>query len=67
MVDLLATAKLNDDEIEEIPQPNRGNKVSKKNKKKNKNLLEDLDDEFAGLFLYLICNFMHFFLLRIYP
>lgn len=53
LVDLLATTKLNDDEIEEMQQPNRGNKVSKKNKKKNKNLLEDLDDEFAGLFLFL--------------
>lgn len=49
LVDLLADTKLNDDEVvvEEIPQPNRGNKTSKKNKKKNKNQ-QDFDENSAG-------------------
>lgn len=43
----MADAKLNDD-VEEIPQPIRGNKISKKNKKKNKNQQQDLEEDSAG-------------------
>lgn len=51
LVDLLANAKLNDDndDLEEISQPNRGNKISKKNKKKNKNQQQNLEDDSAGI------------------
>lgn len=50
MVDLLAATKLNDEDetIEENPQLNHGNKISKKNKKKNKNQ-QDLEDELASI------------------
>ncbi|XP_060848463.1 ATP-binding cassette sub-family F member 1 [Rhopalosiphum padi] len=44
-VDILAAAKANDDEAP--VQPNRGNKTSKKNKKKNKN--QDWEDESEDL------------------
>lgn len=47
-VDILAAAKVNDDVAVEVPvQPNRGNKTSKKNKKKNKN--QDWEDESEDL------------------
>lgn len=47
-VDILAAAKVNDDVTVEVPvQPNRGNKTSKKNKKKNKN--QDWEDESEDL------------------
>lgn len=59
LVDLLADTKLNDDEVvvEEIPQPNRGNKISKKNKKKNKNQ-QDLDENSAGISNNFACIFI---------
>jgi len=46
----LADTKLNDndDNVEDIPQPVRGNKISKKNKKKNKNQEQDLEEDSAG-------------------
>lgn len=52
-MNLLEAAKLNDDDapIEEQTQPNRGNKTSKKNKRKNKN--QDWEEESAGI-IYLI-------------
>jgi len=51
MVDLLADIKDNIDIVENLSQPNRENKISKKNKRKKKNL--ELDDEEEGmLFLY---------------
>jgi len=47
LVDILAASEVNDDATtNELPQPNRGNKISKKNKKKNKN--QDWDDESEG-------------------
>lgn len=47
LVDILAASEVNDDATtNEPPQPNRGNKISKKNKKKNKN--QDWDDESEG-------------------
>uniref|UniRef100_A0A2H8TQ80 ATP-binding cassette sub-family F member 1 n=1 Tax=Melanaphis sacchari TaxID=742174 RepID=A0A2H8TQ80_9HEMI len=47
-VDILAAAKVNDDTTAEVPVlPNRGNKTSKKNKKKNKN--QDWGDESEDL------------------
>lgn len=46
----MADAKLNDDDnVEEIPQPIRGNKISKKNKKKNKNQQQDVEEDSAGI------------------
>jgi len=47
----LANTKLkdDDDDVEEIPQPIRGNKISKKNKKKNKNQQQDLEEDSAGM------------------
>lgn len=55
MVDILASTKLDDNDIlvEEPPQPNRGNKISKKNKKKNKNKnQQDWDGDSAGIHLF---------------
>lgn len=47
MVDILAASEENDDATtNELSQPNRGNKISKKNKKKNKN--QDWGDESEG-------------------
>jgi len=55
----LADTKLNNDEVvvEEIPQPNHGNKISKKNKKKNKNQ-QDLDENSAGTSNNFACIFI---------
>lgn len=47
LVDLLAASKVDDAVTEEPPQPIRGNKVSKKNKKKNKN--QDWEDDSEGI------------------
>jgi len=47
LVDIVAASAVNDDvTVNEPLQPNRGNKISKKNKKKNKN--QDWDDESEG-------------------
>jgi len=47
LVDILAASAINNDATSNEPlQPNRGNKISKKNKKKNKN--QDWDDESEG-------------------
>jgi hypothetical protein len=54
----LAANKINaDDEIEEPPQPIRGNKISKKNKKKNKNQ-QDLEDKFTGIIIIIFYFFI---------
>lgn len=61
-MDILAAAKLNDDTTaEEPPQPIRGNKISKKNKKKNKN--QDWEDESDGKMYNYISNITFYFLL----
>lgn len=44
LVDILAANKI--DTTEQLLQPNRGNKISKKNKKKTKN--QDWEDESEG-------------------
>lgn len=43
-----------DKEIDELLQPNRGNKVSKKSKKKNKN--QDWEDESEGIICFILTN-----------
>lgn len=53
-MDLLADCKINDEnEVEEFLHPNRGNKISKKNKKKNKNQ-QDWEDESTGNIIIII-------------
>lgn len=47
LVDILESVKLSDDDASIDERPNRGNKISKKNKRKNKN--QDLEDEPAGI------------------
>lgn len=56
LVDILAANKI--DTTEELLQPNRGNKISKKNKKKTKN--QDWGDESEGKKKYLYILFFIF-------
>lgn len=61
-MDILAAAKANDvTTTEEPPQPIRGNKISKKNKKKNKN--QDWEDESNGIMYNYISNITFYNLL----
>lgn len=54
VVDILAAVKENEVVDELQPLPNRGNKISKKNKKKNKN--QDWDDESDGIIFLIYFN-----------
>lgn len=68
MVDIIASSAVNDDAtVNERSQPNRGNKISKKNKKKSKN--QDWDDESEGNILnilYWLSNRLKYYWLYIF-
>lgn len=61
LVDILAANKI--DTTEQLLQPNRGNKISKKNKKKTKN--QDWGDESEGKNIYMYIFFLIFAILMI--